>query len=115
MFICDVTHTESKKLKFIYRYVGGNIEKAFKISCTGKSVDNCLIEDRKDLSIEQFEECVEKRKPIYCWHEFVTGNLREVEFERILLPVSRQGYKVDFIIGAYEFSKAWDDAYKYLR
>src|SRR6056297_1290874 len=54
MFICDVMYYYNNKRKFIYRYVGGAIEKAFNISCTGRAVDDPLIEDNKDLINDQF-------------------------------------------------------------
>jgi len=114
MFICDVRYYDNNKLKFIYRYVGGEIERAFNVACTGRSIDDPLIEDNKNLSNEQFEECIKDRKPVYCRHNFTNRNMRELEFERIIAPMSRHGDEADSVIGVYEFSKAWNHKQKRL-
>lgn len=108
LFICDVQMTDGE-YQFIYRYTGTQIDRNFKTNGTGKNITEMPIENAKNSIFEQYRLTAVTRQPTYCEHSFVTDNNRFVDFVRLITPVSTNGDRVDYLIGACEFLRAWEE------
>jgi len=110
LLICDVERNHAENLHFIYRYAGTQLERNFKTKVTGKDITEMPIEDALNSIFDQFLRTAEERRPTYCEHEFITSNQRFVHYVRLLLPASKDGNTVDFLIGACHFLRAWEES-----
>lgn len=109
LFICDVLKSEAGEFRFIYRYTGTEMDRNMKINCTGKEITELPIDNAINSISEEFLRTVEDRQPTYCEHKFVTDNNRFVHFVRLITPASIGGDSVDYLIGACEFLRAWEE------
>lgn len=109
LFICDVQRSEDGAHRFVYRYTGTQMDRNFKMNGMGKEISELPIDNALKFIYEQFTRSVERRQPTYCEHSFVTDNNRYVNFVRLITPVSVNGDNVDYLIGACEFLRAWEE------
>ena len=106
LFLCDVMVTP--QVRFVYRLTGTEIDHLIGINGAGRPHTDLPIHDDANSHWEQFNRTLEGGVPTYLEHGFVTPGKREVEYRRLLLPLSRTGLKADLLLGLLVFTKVWE-------
>jgi hypothetical protein len=97
--IVDVVHDP---LNFRFRLIGTRIEEAGRRGDQGKTLDQIEPESYRDMIGSAYREVVESGGPA-C--QRITYVLREdvVSFERVILPFTRTGHRVDLLLEALDW------------
>ncbi len=92
--------------RFFIRFSGPRILEYFGASCAnegqGRFLDEVLPAGYRDSALATFREAVAAREPVYTVADMRDRSGRIVHFERLLLPLGRDGTAVDRIIASIE-------------
>jgi hypothetical protein len=92
--------------RFLLRFSGVRILEYFGVSCPdrgqGRFLDEVLPAAYRDAALSSFHETVAARQPVYTIADMRDRAGRIVHFERLLLPLSRDGSAVDRIVASIE-------------
>jgi hypothetical protein len=90
--------------RFQVRFYGEDIAKAYGLpDFRGKCLDEIVPSPRHNVALAPYHETLERRCPVYTIHDIHDRCGRLVHFERLLLPFSRNGERVDRILASFEF------------
>jgi hypothetical protein len=99
----DVTGGEGS-VRFLIRFYGATIIRVYGLSDPrGRYLDevartaNCL------TGLKPYYRAMETGRPVYTIHDFADRDGRLVHSERLLLPFSSDGERVDRLLAAFEF------------
>jgi hypothetical protein len=96
LFILDVV---GEPPRFRYRLAGTAFVLEYGREVTGKFVDELDLAGHKEMILAEYLEVIRKWMPtLNCW-SFTKRDGRRVRFERLLLPLSKDGVRVDMILG----------------
>lgn len=88
--------------RFMVRYQGEKITQAYGGDCSGKFFDEVLPPIVRDATLAVYWHAVECRQPVYTISEARDRDGMPVHHERLLLPFSVAGDRVDRIFAALE-------------
>lgn len=90
--------------RFLIRYHGHLIAQASGATdCRGRYLDEVIPAARRDDALAPYAQAVRSGAPAYTIQDLTDPAGRPIQFERLLLPFSRDGETVDRILAAYEF------------
>jgi len=101
LMFCDVV-LEAAAPRFCIRFQGKRITEAFGADCSGKFLDQTLPPPVRDAALAVYRQAVEIRQPVYTVADASDRQGRPVCCERLLLPFSTDGTKVDRIVSSLE-------------
>jgi hypothetical protein len=87
--------------RYRFRLVGTEIVARYGQELTGKRLDEVELGSELASISAQYDETVMERAPTYCRHELTRPGDRLLRYERLLLPLSRDGIHVDMLLGGY--------------
>jgi len=91
-------------LRFQIRFHGATIAKVYGApDCRGKFLHESQPEPERTRKLAPYRQAVESGRPVYTIHDVTDRNGRLVQYERLLLPFSRDGETVDRILASFEF------------
>ena len=91
-------------LRFQIRFHGAVIGQVFgSPDCRGKFLYESMPETARAQKLVPYRQAVESRRPVYMVHDMTDRQGRLVHYERLLLPFSGDGERVDRILAAFEF------------
>jgi hypothetical protein len=85
--------------RFGFRLVGTEIVARYGAELTGHELDGIDLGSELGSVRAQYEETVRDSAPTYCRHELETKSGKYLRYERLLLPLSRDGAHVDMLLG----------------
>jgi hypothetical protein len=101
--LLDVTEGEGG-LRFQIRFHGETVGQVFGSSdCRGRYLHESTPEPARAKALAPYRETVASGRPVYTVQDLVDCQGRLVHYERLLLPFSRDGEKVDRILTSFEF------------
>ncbi len=84
---------------FRFRLVGTEIVARYGAELTGRALDEVDLGTALGSVRSQYEETVRDTAPTYCRHAIETKGGKYQRYERLLLPLSRDGTHVDMLLG----------------
>jgi hypothetical protein len=85
--------------RFGFRLVGTEIVARYGAELTGRDLDEIDLGNELGSVRSQYEETVREAAPTYCRHAIETKGGRYLRYERLLLPLARDGVHVDMLLG----------------
>lgn len=85
--------------RFAFRLVGTEIVARYGAELTGRDLDDLDLGTELGSVRSQYEETVREAAPTYCRHAIETKSGKYLRYERLLLPLSRDGAHVDMLLG----------------
>ena len=86
-------------LRFRFRLVGTEIVARYGAELTGRELDEIDLGGELGGVRSQYEETVRAAAPTYCRHAIETRQGKYLRYERLLLPLSSDGIRVDMLLG----------------
>jgi hypothetical protein len=98
---CDIINEDGRR-RFLIRFRGGRIIQAYG-DTESKFLDDTLSPAMRDMVIATYDQVADVARPVYtiCSTEDQAGT--PVDFERLLLPFSRDGATVDRVLASLEW------------
>jgi hypothetical protein len=94
---------ENGNVRFRIRFHGERIAVLYGLgNCTGKFLDDCLPESYRKAALGTYRQAVATGLPVYTVADMRDGAGRIVHYERLLLPVGRNGTEADGIAASLE-------------
>ena len=91
-------------LRFQIRFHGPTIAEVYGApDCRGKFLHESQPEPERAQKLAPYRKAVESGRPVYTIHDVTDRKGRLVHYERLLLPFSRDGARVDRILASFEF------------
>ncbi len=91
-------------LRFQIRFHGPTIATVYGApDCRGKFLHESRPEPERTQKLAPYRKAVESGRPVYTVHDVTDRNGKLVQYERLLLPFSRDGETVDRILASFEF------------
>jgi hypothetical protein len=104
--LCADVVNDAGRSRFLIRFSGVRILEYFGASCAdqgqGRFLDEVLPAAYRDAALSSFHEVVAARQPVYTIADMRDRAGRIVHFERLLLPLGRDGNAVDRILASIE-------------
>lgn len=85
--------------RFRFRLVGTEIVARYGAELTGRELDDIDLGTELGSVRSQYEETVRDASPTYCRHAIDTKSGKYLRYERLLLPLSGDGARVDMLLG----------------
>ncbi|MFO0989620.1 MAG: PAS domain-containing protein [Alphaproteobacteria bacterium] len=85
--------------RFRFRLVGTEIVARYGDELTGRALDEIDLGGEIGSIQSQYEETVRAAAPTYCRHAIETRQGKYLRYERLLLPLSSDGIRVDMLLG----------------
>lgn len=99
----DVTGA-GDSVRFLIRFHGAVIGQVYGSGdCRGKYLDEVVKTANCPTGLKPYYRAAETGRPVYTIHDFADREGRLVHSERLLLPFSRDGERVDRLLAAFEF------------
>jgi hypothetical protein len=96
--------SDNKNLRFQIRFHGAMIGQVFGAAdCRGKFLYESVPETARPQKLAPYRQAVDSGRPVYTIHDITDREGRLVQYERLLLPFSRDGKSVDRILTSFEF------------
>lgn len=96
VFLVTVTQNP---LRFWFRLVGTRIAEDYGEDITGRYLDEIDLDDvRRDIE-EGYEIAAREGRPVYSRCDYRKHDRRHLAYERLLLPLSSDGKRVDMLLG----------------
>lgn len=92
---------EEEPRRFRFRLVGTDIVQRYGEEITGRRLDEVGLGCELAAIAEQYDETVREQAPTYCRHELPRPGGKRVKYERLLLPLSSDGRRIDMLLGGY--------------
>jgi CheY-like chemotaxis protein len=89
--------------RFYFRLVGTAIVEAFGGEFTGKYADEIIRADRVDHLHQWYRKVIEARRPVLIRGRYLTNKSIDMMANRLLMPLSQDGQRVNMILGALTF------------
>ena len=90
--------------RYMIRFSGATIARVYgKTDCSGKFLDEVIPPHHYEQAEKPYRQTVAVRCPVYTIHDVTDANGRVVHYERLLLPFSSDGERVDRILASFEF------------
>jgi hypothetical protein len=107
LLCADVVNVnDARPSRFLIRFSGVRILEYFGVICAdrgqGRFLDEVLPAAYRDAALSSFHEVVAARRPVYTIADMRDRAGRIVHFERLLLPLGRDGSAVDRILASIE-------------
>jgi hypothetical protein len=97
IFLVDI---EENPRHYRFRLVGTKVVECFGLDMTGKTIDSLDLGDDADAILKHYDQAVDHGEPIYDRHRFWTEAYgQHLNYERLLLPLSSDGKRVDKLLG----------------
>ncbi len=91
-------------VRFLIRFHGAVIGQVYSSGdCRGKYLDEVVKTANCPTGLKPYYRAAETGRPVYTIHDFADREGRLVHSERLLLPFSRDGERVDRLLSAFEF------------
>jgi hypothetical protein len=97
VIIMDVLGTPPR---FRYRLVGTAFVQAYGQEITGKFVDEIDLDGQREFIIADYQKMLREREPSLSRWEYTKTDGRHILYERLLLPLSKDGETIDMLLGA---------------
>jgi hypothetical protein len=101
MQFCDVVN-DGGNMRFVVRFCGARIVQAYG-ECNDQFLDEKLPPLLRNATLATYRQTAEAQKPVYTICEVPDRDGKPVDFERLLLPFSRDGSTVDRILTMLEW------------
>ena len=101
LMFCDIV-AGSGDIRFLIRYRGQRILETYG-ECDGKHLDDTLPAISRDATLSAYRHVVAIGQPVYTVAQTRDRAGKPVDFERLLLPFSRDGGETDRILSALEW------------
>ena len=96
LFLVDV---EGDPPVFRIRLVGTAIVDRYGEEIRGRTLEELDLGDQLDSILDQYHQTVRHREPTYCRHRFWRDSGGFINYERLLLPLSSDGERIDVLMG----------------
>jgi hypothetical protein len=104
--LCADVVNDAGRSRFLIRFSGVRILEYFGVICAdrgqGRFLDEVLPAAYRDAALSSFHEVVAARQPVYTIADMRDRAGRIVHFERLLLPLGRDGSAVDRVLASIE-------------
>jgi hypothetical protein len=101
-FLDVITGTD--RLRFQIRFHGAVIGQVYgSADCRGLFLHESKPEPARAQALAPYRQATESSRPVYTIHDIADREGRLVHYERLLLPFSRDGERVDRILASFEF------------
>lgn len=81
-----------------YRLIGTELDRLFGRSMTGRFLDEMDYNGLQALVVADYAKVAQDAEPSWTRWKFLTGQGRLIEYERVALPLSRDGLTVDMLL-----------------
>jgi hypothetical protein len=99
----DVTGGEAG-VRFLIRFHGATISRVYGSGdARGRYLDEVVKTANCPTGLKPYYQAAETGRPVYTIHDFADREGRLVHSERLLLPFSNDGARVDRMLAAFEF------------
>ena len=99
IFLVEV---ENQPRNYRYRLTGTELDRRNGFACTGMRLSEMPI-DHTDKLAQEFDRIVESGQPRFSSGVFITGDELFRDVERVVVPLSLDGERVDLLLGAVVF------------
>jgi hypothetical protein len=90
--------------RYLIRLSGATIARVYgKTDCRGKYLDEVIPPAHYEQAQKPYRQSVATGCPVYTIHDVTDSSGRVVHYERLLLPFSSDGQRVDRILASFEF------------
>ncbi len=90
--------------RYMIRFSGTTIARVYgKTDCRGKFLDEIMPPLHYEQAQKPYRQVVATACPVYTIHDVTDSDGRVVHYERLLLPFSSDGRRVDRILASFEF------------
>jgi hypothetical protein len=95
---------EGEAARFQIRFHGSMIARVYGAEdCRGRHLDEIIPAKNHGTGIAPYFQALKSGCPVYTIHDVTDRNGRLIHFERLLLPFSCDGERVDRILASFEF------------
>lgn len=101
LMFCDVVQNGSEP-RLLIRFRGQRILETYG-ECDGKFLDETLPDVSREATLAAYAQAIGERTPVYTVAQTFDPAGKPVDFERLLLPFSRDGGGVDRVLTALEW------------
>lgn len=99
---------ERSPLRFRYRLAGSDITRGYGQEITGRYLDQMDLNDHQHQITGEYTRTAESGEPICSTWEYKRKDGRHVRYERLVLPLSNDGKRIDMLLGGCVFDWAYD-------
>ena len=90
--------------RYLIRFSGATIARVYgKTDCSGKYLDEVIPPAHYEQAQKPYGQTAATGCPVYTIHDVTDSDGRIVHYERLLLPFSNDGKRVDRILASFEF------------
>ncbi|WP_416899640.1 MAG: PAS domain-containing protein [Minwuia sp.] len=93
-----ITEIEPDTGRFLFRLVGTRVTVMYGNDNTGKYLDEVYFGRHREAITRSYVTAYETRAPHHCWMKFTNREGLEFDMERLILPLSSDGQRVDKLI-----------------
>lgn len=95
---------EGDTARFLIRFHGSMIAGVYGADdCHGRYLDDVIATRNHRTGVAPYFQALKSGCPVYTIHDVSDRNGRLIHFERLLLPFSNDGERIDRIVAAFEF------------
>lgn len=102
-----IVDVERNPLRFRYRLVGTEITHGYGRELTGCYLDEADLDDHATDIVQEYARAAESGEPSCSILEYTRRDGRHVRYERLVLPLSSDGSRIDMLIGGCVFERSF--------